>query len=79
MKKKQKGGSSKFDVVGASISLVESMVYLGEDIFKEIDAITNIQRDINNGPSASNTMPQTQGPPAFTAPSLTPPPTTTKH
>ena len=42
MKKKQKGGSSKFDVVGASINLVESMVYLGEGIFKEIDSITPI-------------------------------------
>jgi hypothetical protein len=70
MKKKQKGGTNKFDVVDASVNLIESMVYLGESIFKEIDAITNIQNDINNGPTATNSVPQVQGPPPFTAPPL---------
>jgi len=65
---KQSGGT---DVMGASIDLIKSMKDLGDSIFKEISAITNIQGDINNGASPSPGTPNVMsGPPNFNPPNL---------
>jgi len=68
-KKTQRGGEN---IVKASIGLVDSMVGLGESIFKEIKSITNINSDINNGVSASPNIPgtTTDAPPPFHEPTL---------
>lgn len=66
-KKKQNGG----DVISASTDLINSMISLGNSIFFEIDAITHINQQLNNGvvpaPGVPNTL---SGPPPFTAPQL---------
>ena len=67
-KTKQNGGA---DVIEASGDLIKSMKDLGENIFKEISAITNIQADINNGASPSPGTPNvTSGPSNFNPPNL---------
>lgn len=63
---KQKGG----DVVGASMELVNSMIDLGNSIFTEISAITNISSDIN-GMTSNEGVPNILSSPSFTAPQLT--------
>lgn len=64
----QSGGE---DVIGATINMIESMIGLGKSIFTEIDSITHIQSDINNGASPSPGTPnQLNGPPPFNAPPL---------
>ena len=67
-KTKQSGGA---DVFGASMDLIRSMKDLGDSIFKEISAITNIQGDINNAASPSPGTPNvTSGPSNFNPPNL---------
>ena len=64
----QNGGA---DVVSASIDMINSMIGLGKSIFTEINSITNIQSDINNGASPSQGTPnQINGPPPFKSPTL---------
>jgi hypothetical protein len=47
------------------------MIGLGQSIFTEINSITNIQSDINNGASPSQGTPnQINGPPPFKSPTL---------
>jgi hypothetical protein len=67
----QNGG---VNIVTASVDIIKSMIGLGQSIFTEIDSITNIQSDINNGASPSQGTPnQVNGPPPFNAPTLNEP------
>lgn len=66
--KKQKGGSDSNNVISASTEMIKSMTELGSSIYKEIIAITHIQDDINNGASATQSIPTVNGPPPFTPP-----------
>jgi len=67
-KNKQNGGT---DVTTASIDLIKSMKALGDSIFTEMSAITNIQDDINNGASPSPGTPNViDGPTQFNEPNL---------
>lgn len=64
----QNGGES---LIGASVDIIQSMIGLGQSIFAEINSITHIQSDINNGASPSQGTPnQINGPPSFNAPPL---------
>ena len=64
----QSGGDN---IIDASINMINSMIGLGQSIFTEINSITNIQSDINNGASPSQGTPnQINGPPPFNAPPL---------
>ena len=64
---KQNGGN----VIGASMDLIKSMKALGDSIFTEISAITNIQSDINNAASPSSGTPNVMsGPSTFNPPNL---------
>lgn len=65
-KKVQHGG---VDIITASNELVKSMADLGKSIFYEINAITNIQSDINNV-SALTSLPSVSSPPQFNPPKL---------
>ena len=64
---KQVGGN---DVISASTDLIQSMVSLGKSIFVEIDSITHMSSQLNNGTSSSNVPNAQQSPPAFKAPAL---------
>ena len=65
---KQKGGSN---IIDASIDLIKSMKALGDSIFYEIAAITNIKNDIDNAATPSQGTPNVMsGPPTFNQPNL---------
>jgi hypothetical protein len=64
---KQKGGAN---VVSASISLVNSMKNLGNSIFTEIKAITNIGADLNNATTKNVPVNNINGPGEFKSPKL---------
>ena len=66
---KSKGQIGGTDVISASSDLINSMVSFGNSIFTGLSSITNIQQDINNGPSAKG-LPPIQGPPPFNPPKL---------
>ena len=63
----QEGG----DVISASINLINSFVSLGQSVFTEIDSLTQISSQINNGAAPSPGTPNViNGPPPFNAPPL---------
>jgi hypothetical protein len=64
--KKQHGGNN---VVSASIDLINSMIDLGKSIFTEIDAISNVGNQLNNG-AFPNALPKSQSPPQQVHPKL---------
>jgi len=64
----QKGGL--IDIISASVGIVTSMISLGDNIFTEINAITNIKNDINKGVSSTGIPNNSTPSPTFTAPSL---------
>ena len=66
-KVKQKGGA---DVISASISLINSMKDLGNSIFTEVKAITNIGSDLNNATTQNVPVNNVDGPPPFNSPKL---------
>ena len=67
MKKKQKGG----DVLGASLDLIRSMRNLGNSIYIQIDAITDLSGDINRATAPVSGTPNViEGPPKFEEPKL---------
>ena len=64
--KKQQGGN---DVIHASIDLINSMIDMGRSIFTEIDAISNVGNELNNG-GFPNALPKNQSPPPQVHPKL---------
>jgi hypothetical protein len=65
---KQTGGNN---FGKATNDLLVAMKNLGKSIFVEINAITNISNDINNGTNPSQTIPNSmKGPPPFKPPKL---------
>lgn len=65
---KQKGGL--IDIISATVNIVKSMISLGDNIFTEINEITNIKNSINNGVSSTGIPNNSVPSPTFTAPSL---------
>jgi hypothetical protein len=64
---KQIGGDN---VISASNDLIQSMIALGKSIFVEIDSITHMSSQLNNGTSTTNAPNSQQSPPPFNAPAL---------
>jgi hypothetical protein len=63
----QEGG----DVISASIDLINSFISLGGSIFTEVDSLTHISSQINNGAAPSPGTPNViNGPPPFHPPPL---------
>jgi len=67
MKKKQKGG----DVISSSLDLIKSMKGLGNSIYAEIRAISELSSDMNKATAPVSGTPNViEGPPTFEAETL---------
>ena len=65
--KKQVGGN----IIRASIQLVDSLISFGDSVFSEINYITDIKKQMGEGASAKQGVPNViEGPPKFNAPKL---------
>jgi hypothetical protein len=68
--KKQVGSG---DVISASIQLVDSLISFGDSVFTEINHITDIKKQMGEGASAKQGVPNVmEGPPKFNEPKLPP-------
>lgn len=64
---KQNGGN---DVIHASIDLINSMVDLGKSIFVEINSISNVSSQLNNGAIPNEFPAKNHSPPKESQPNL---------
>ena len=65
--KKQVGGN----IIRASVQLVDSLISFGDSVFSEINYITDIKKQMGEGASAKQGVPNViEGPPKFNAPKL---------
>ena len=68
--KKQVGSGN---VISASIDLVDSLISFGNSVFTEINYITDIKKQMGEGASAKQGVPNVmEGPPKFDDPKLPP-------